>query len=103
MLSRGTLLAKEVLMNEPFTNSPARSALKPDVNTNTAFAFDYEKQYWIGGHQGCALRIKQLTEELSLLKGDKGAQYAKFTGVNQAEAIRVAERDLNHLSTNWSR
>jgi hypothetical protein len=42
-------------------------------------AYDYEKQKWVEGREGAAVRQAQLEEELELLTGPRALEYLEFT------------------------
>lgn len=67
--------------------------------TIPAIAYDYETQQWVSGVQGAVLRRQQLQDELELLQGSKGAEYARFVNFDRSEAIRCAQLELNRLET----
>ena len=43
-------------------------------------AYDYQTQEWVSGARGTKLRLEQLREELSIVRGPKGEEYVKFMG-----------------------
>ena len=61
--------------------------------------FDYHKQEWVEGAEGDKVRVAQLTEELALLKGPKGAEYHAFTRteLSRAGAIAAVEDEIAQL------
>ena len=60
-------------------------------------AFDYEKQEWLAGDDALNLEIKQIKEELEILQGPKGAEYAQFTGSDLDTAKKMAQQKLDDL------
>jgi len=60
-------------------------------------AFDYQSQKWLEGNAAIDLEIKQLKEELEILQGPKGAEYAQFTGSNLDTAKKMAQKKLDDL------
>lgn len=65
-------------------------------------AYDYNAQRWIEGEPAKALRIKQITDELALVRSDKGRVYCKMIGVPSiSEYIKSLERDYCAV-TGWS-
>ncbi len=44
-------------------------------------AFDYMNQKWVYEGDAQRVRIAQIEEELSLLEGPRGNEYAKFIGL----------------------
>ena len=51
-------------------------------------AYDYENQCWITDDDAAtALRRRQLTEELELLTGPRGVEYAQFLGATHSVAV----------------
>ena len=60
-------------------------------------AFDYESQEWLAGNDAIDLEIKQIKEELEILQGPKGAEYAQFTGSDLDTAKKMAQQKLDDL------
>jgi len=58
-------------------------------------AYDYDRQEWVDGEKGATLRRKQLQDELELLQGVRGADYARFTRVDRSQAIAAIKTQLN--------
>lgn len=59
--------------------------------------YDYKAQRWLHGAEGKALRKVQLTEELALLKGPQGEDYARFINTDRPKAIANIEKSLFQL------
>lgn len=60
--------------------------------------YDYKAQRWLDGEPAKQLRKVQLTEELVLLLGDRGEDFARFIGCDRQKAIEGVKKDLNQLS-----
>jgi len=61
-------------------------------------AFDYETQKWVEGVPALDMKIKQIKEELEILKGPKGDDYAfQVSGADKNTAIRRANNELDRL------
>lgn len=60
--------------------------------------YDYKAQRWLDGEPAKALRKQQLNDELQLLRGPTGADYARFIGTDQLKAIANCEESLKKLS-----
>jgi hypothetical protein len=60
--------------------------------------YDYKAQRWLDGEPAKLLLKKQLTDELELLKGPTGADYARFIGTDKLKAIANCEESLKKLS-----
>ena len=43
-------------------------------------AYDYQTQEWVKGPRGTKLRLEQLRDELSILRGPNGEEYVKILG-----------------------
>lgn len=43
-----------------------------------ASAYDYTAQAWVRGAEGTTLRLAQIEDELALLRGPKGYEYAQW-------------------------
>lgn len=43
-------------------------------------AYDYDNQTWVEGDRAINVRRQQLTEELALLSGPRGADYLRWCG-----------------------
>jgi hypothetical protein len=70
----------------------------------TTIAFDYQKQAWITEPEAAGkLRREQLTTELAILTGPRGAEYARFVshnepGISQASLIADIRAELERLA-----
>ena len=66
-------------------------------------AYDYENQRWVTDeNDAITLRLAQLDEELTLLQGPRGADFAKFINVDRSKAISaiMLEQLKLRLTTN---
>lgn len=54
-------------------------------------AFDYNRQAWVDGHAADSLRQEQVAQELALLRGPRGAEYARFCQVDRDNTIARLE------------
>lgn len=62
-------------------------------------AYDYAKQQWVDGPEAVALRQRQLTEELTLLRGPIGPAYASFVGIESIPAaVASLEQQLKEVA-----
>lgn len=48
---------------------------------------DYNNQRWVSGDEGIKIRIRQIQQELKLLRGEQGQQHAAPYGVDRQTAI----------------
>jgi hypothetical protein len=60
-------------------------------------AYDYDEQRWLQGESARQLRLRQLREELELLSGPRGADYAAFLNVHRLGAVVGAQRMILEL------
>lgn len=60
-------------------------------------AFDYGKQKWVEGVEAIRVREEQIHESLELLRGAKGAQFARFNGMEVETMIGNLEAELAGL------
>lgn len=60
----------------------ANRAIQPKerIKSTMNAAFNYDTQEWVVGKEADAERKRQVSEELALLRGPRGEQYAKFCG-----------------------
>lgn len=61
-------------------------------------AYNYDEQRWITGEEAVALRRAQITKELELLTGPRGAAYATFLQSKRAELIARGRAALAALA-----
>jgi len=87
-----------------FVHSDDPDAIKLDVDEDFISegpgdsVFDYETQKWIEGVPALDIKIKQIKEELEILKGPKGDDYAmQVSGSDKNTAIRRANNELDYL------
>ena len=64
----------------------------------TLTAYDYDRQQWVHGEAARQLRIRQIREELALLRSDGGDLYAWNTNQNRAKALVALSEELVALS-----
>jgi hypothetical protein len=62
-------------------------------------AFNYGTQKWEDGESAKSTRIGQLAEELALLEGVRGDEYARFAGISKARAIAGIKAQQAGLKT----
>ncbi len=64
----------------------------------TYTAFDCVTQTWVRGEEARKLRIHQVTNEIELLKGVRGEEYARFIKVTDRHArITQLETEMSRL------
>ena len=87
-----------------FVHADDPDAIKLDVDEDFMAegpgdsAFDYETQTWIEGVPALDIKIKQIKEELEILKGPKGDDYAiQVSGSDKNTAIKRANNELDRL------
>lgn len=59
--------------------------------------FDYDKQQWLFGEHAMDLRREQIQDELRVLRGSGGADYARFIRADRAERIAALEMEFAAL------
>ena len=68
-------------------------------------AFNYNTQKWESGAQAAATRIKQLREEIAILKSPRAAEYLRFigSGLGKPETfIALAEAEIAQINAKSS-
>lgn len=55
-------------------------------------AYDYDSQQWKTGSKAAALHLAQSKETLDLLTGPRGAEYARFIGLDPSAAKNMISR-----------
>lgn len=64
-------------------------------------AYNYQTQQWESGNAAQVTRKAQVVEELGLLRGPQGKQYAQFVGLGDpAVAIARLEKELAGMEVN---
>lgn len=60
--------------------------------------YDYDKQKWVEGREGAAVRLGQLKRELSILRGPRAIEYLAMTDRTPDDleaAVEVCERAIS--------
>ncbi len=60
-------------------------------------AYDYDRQHWLKGTAAEELRDKQILEELEVLRGPRGEEFARFIGCNRTSSIKLLELEQKAL------
>ncbi len=63
-----------------------------------AIAYDYHTQTFVRGGEAVRVRQNQLMEEIALIRGAGGDEYARFVGCDKAALLDSRVTELEQLS-----
>jgi hypothetical protein len=92
-------MTKPLIGNDDGGRAPC-PPMRNDSEAGGLCAFDYEKQSWVTDQgEARALRLRQINDELALLNGARGEEFARFTRSTRTEAIAELELQRRAIIT----